>query len=697
MSTSKHIDKICIAITALTLVVTILFMNGAALGIQYADHVTGYETSLFSTDKVHSIDIVMNDWDSFIESCESEEYSVCTVVIDGEKMSNVAIRAKGNTSLSSVRSSGNQRYSFKLEFDHYEDKTFQGLDKLCLNNIIQDNTMMKDYITYQLMDDFGVDAPLSSYAYLTVNGEDWGLYLAVEAIEDSFLERNYGNEEGELYKPDSMSFGGGRGNGKDFNMDDFDFDSLEGWSKDDSENGENSEESASEGESSGNPWENFNPGTAFPGGNWGTSEDGESTGEMPDMSNFTPGEMPDMSSFDPDDLPEDFDGQMPDMSGFTPTEGDATQGEAVTEGEASDSTDKKASRNSFNFGFGGGGNMGGGMGSSDVKLQYIDDNADSYSNIFNNAKTDVSSADEKRLIASLKSLNNYEDLENVVDTDEVMRYFVVHNFVCNGDSYTGSMIHNYYLHESDGQLAMIPWDYNLAFGTFQGSSASSSVNTSIDNPIPGGNVDDRPMLGWIFSDESYTESYHELFAEFIDKWFSDGQLAQMISDTEDLIRPYVESDPTKFCTTEEFEAGVEALSQFVTLRAQAVSNQLNGDDTLVDVGDLNTSDMGSMGGNMGGGDKGGFSGRTESRGNKSENASEPSDASESADNEDSASSVTPPSGDSEGGEMPEMPENGEMPSGDFTPGQMPQGGQMQQGGQTPPGGFGGGQAPSNKK
>ena len=60
-----------------------------------------------------------------------------------------------------------------------------------------------------MMGYFGVDAPLCSYVYITVNGEDWGLYLAVEGVEESFLERNYGSGYGELYKPDSMSMGGG--------------------------------------------------------------------------------------------------------------------------------------------------------------------------------------------------------------------------------------------------------------------------------------------------------------------------------------------------------------------------------------------------------------------------------------------------------------------------------------------------------
>ena len=96
-------------------------------------------------------------------------------------------------------------------------------------------------------------------------------------------------------------------------------------------------------------------------------------------------------------------------------------------------------------------------------LQYIDDDPESYANIFDNAKTDVSKADKKRLIRSLKSLNENEDIEDVVDVDEVIRYFVVHNFVCNGDSYTGSMIHNYDLYEENGALSMMTWDYNLAF------------------------------------------------------------------------------------------------------------------------------------------------------------------------------------------------------------------------------------------
>ncbi len=584
MSANKHIDKICISAVAISLVITIIFMSSSALGVTASAKQMKYESTLFDNSYVHQIDIVMNDWDGFIENCENEEYSACTVVIDGNKYGNTAIRAKGNTSLSSVRTMGSQRYSFKLEFDHYENgKSMDGLDKLCLNNLIQDNTMMKDYLVYQLMKDFEVDSPLCSFAYITVNGEDWGLYLAVEGIEDSFLSRNYGSDTGDLYKPDSMSFGGGRGNGKDFDMGDFDFGDMDLGDMD---------------------FGNMDFGSMdfgsmdFGNMDFGSMDFGNMDFGNMDFGNMDFGNM-DFGNMDFGNM--DFGNINPEDFGFGGSDSEASSSDS----EKNVDTKQRGFENAG--GMGGFGGFGGGMGSSDVKLQYIDDDASSYSNIFNNAKTDVTSSDKNRLIESLKKLSSYSELEDVLDMDEVLRYFVVHNFVCNGDSYTGSMIHNYYLHEKDGKLGMIPWDYNLAFGTFQGGNASSSINADIDKPVSGGNMDDRPMVGWIFSDEKYTEEYHQLFISFVNKWFSDGQLEKMIDETADMIRTYVEKDPTKFCTSEEFEKGVTAISTFVSLRGEAVKKQLAGDKSTVDAGSLNSNDMGSMGGGFGGGGFGGGS------------------------------------------------------------------------------------------
>ena len=592
MSTHKYIDRICAVVTAFALLLTLLFLNGEALGLQNAERTMGYESRLFDTSKVHTIDIVMEDWDGFIANCENEEYVVCSVVIDGEAYKNIGIRAKGNTSLSSVSSMNSDRYSFKIEFDQYDSTIgYHGLDKLSLNNLIQDATMMKDYLTYQMMGKFGVAAPLCSYAYLTVNGEDWGLYLAVEAIEDSFLQRNYGSDYGELYKPDSMNFGGGRGNGKNFNMEDFDF--SEPGS--DRPSGVDSAQAPQSGGNAENRWNRGNQNQQRPG-------------------NFDPSSLFDQGNME---LPEDFDPST--VSGGTlPTENfDPSSlfgGSGGTEPPAGESVEPPGDFDVSSL-FGGKGDMGGfgGMGGAETKLQYIDDDPDSYSAIFDSAKTEISDADQARLIEALKILSSGENIRSAVDVDAVLRYFVVHNFVVNGDSYTGSMIHNYYLYEKDGQLSMLPWDYNLAFGTFQGGSAQSTVNDPIDTPLSVTGSGDRPMADWIFSDEEYTALYHQYFAEFLNSV----DVLQIIDETSELIAPYVEQDPTKFYSYEEFEAGVVVLREFCALRTESIQLQLDGTipstdsgqsadgAALVDASHLTLSDMGSMG--MGGG-KGGFPG-----------------------------------------------------------------------------------------
>ena len=526
----------------------------------------GYETRLFDNTQVHTVDIVMDDWDELIANATNEEYYAASVVIDGEAYQNVGIRAKGNTSLSTVASMDSERYSFKIEFDHYDSsKSYHGLDKLCLNNLIQDSTMMKDYLTYTLMNEFGVDSPLCSYVYITVNGEDWGLYLAVEGVEDSFLERNYGSDHGELYKPDSSSLGGGRGNGKEFDGNPFE----KGESAASGSNQSNTKTDTTEGSDSTKAPDGSIP-PEMNGGNQGVG-----------MNPFEKGE------------------NAASSSNQSNTKTDTTEGSDSTKAPDGSAPPKMPDR-----GKGGGFGGGAGMGSADVKLQYIDDELDSYSNIWNNAKTKVTEADQKRLVESLKKLSNTEELESVVDVDEVIRYFVVHNYVCNGDSYTGTMVHNYYLYEEDGRMSMIPWDYNLAFGIFQGGNAQSTVNTPIDSPVSGGSGEDRPMWNWILSDESYTEQYHQYFAEFLDMV----DLQSIIDNAYQLIAPYVEQDPTAFYTKEEFEQGVQTLKEFCSLRSESISMQLEEGETTeemdyVDASGMTLSDMGSM--NNGKGREGG--------------------------------------------------------------------------------------------
>ena len=221
MVTNKYITRIASVIMAAAVILCLM----ASLFSDKLQEVYGnnavtmkYESKLFNTDQIMDIDILMDedDWNDMLENAISEEYYSCDVVVNGKTFYSVGIRPKGNTSLSSiVNDPDTDRYSFKLEFDHYiEGQTCYGLDKLILNNNYADATNMKEAIVYDMYQYLGVDASLYNYAKISVNGDYRGVYLALEAVEDSFMLRNYGTEDGNLYKPENMGVGGGM-DGKD--------------------------------------------------------------------------------------------------------------------------------------------------------------------------------------------------------------------------------------------------------------------------------------------------------------------------------------------------------------------------------------------------------------------------------------------------------------------------------------------------
>ncbi len=215
MITYKYITRIISVIMAAAVLVCLLAMASPQKVVQTmgeASVAMQYESELFDHSEVIQIDILMDEdaWNSMLSNALTEEYVSCDVVINGLKLTQVGIRPKGNTSLSSIAMDPDtDRFSLKLEFDHYvEGQTCYGLDKLILNNNYADSTNMKEAIIYDMYQYLNADASLYQYAKISVNGKYWGLYLALEAVEDSFLLRNYGTESGNLYKPENQDMGG---------------------------------------------------------------------------------------------------------------------------------------------------------------------------------------------------------------------------------------------------------------------------------------------------------------------------------------------------------------------------------------------------------------------------------------------------------------------------------------------------------
>ena len=143
------------------------------------------------------------------------------------------------------------------------------------------------------------------------------------------------------------------------------------------------------------------------------------------------------------------------------------------------------------------------------------------------------------VIAALKGLSAGEDPDQYLYSDELMHYFAIQNFILNHDGYTGSMLHNYYLCEKDGRLAIFPWDYNAAFASTwarinpEQSDATMLANYGIDTPLLGAEPEQRPMWKLVTDNDSLKEKYHRAMDEFLAAYFESGEFER---ETESLIK-----------------------------------------------------------------------------------------------------------------------------------------------------------------
>jgi spore coat protein CotH len=497
-----------------------------------------YATKIFGPEII-SIEIIADeaDWQSMLDNAIKEQYIMADVVVNGTKFQNVGVRPKGNSSLTQVARSDSDRYSFRLKFDEYiKGQTCFGLESFVVNNMLGDYSYMKEYVSYDLMREIGVDAPYFGFADIKVNGEGWGLYLAVELYRDSYKQRVYGDTTGMLYNVKSMDMGGNQ-----------------------------------------------------------PDQQGGKVPVIPDGQNSSP-QSPDDESQQRTGVPQGFQNNTGDQP-FLPPEGIITNVPAQTEGEM-----RGMDRNFAGMG---------GRGSSGGSLEYLDDNPESYSAIFNNVVGKGTESDFQRVVQALKALSEGRGLETYFEVDQILRYLAAHTIVVNLDSYSSGMAQNYYIYEHDGKITILPWDYNLAWGGFQSGNAVAVINFPIDTPLSGVEMSSRPLIEKLFANTEYLERYHLYLQQLIDTYFSNGKFEEKVKILDALISDYVKNDATAFCTYDEHKTAISSFITLGNLRAQSVQGQLDGTvpsttaeqntnaDQLILAGELTLADLGSMMGGRG--------------------------------------------------------------------------------------------------
>jgi hypothetical protein len=124
---------------------------------------------------------------------------VSATIREGDRVYNgVGVHLKG--AAGSFRPVDDETPAFTLNFDKFEaGQKFHGLDKLHLNNSVQDRSLLTEAICSRLFLEAEVPTPRATHARVELNGRDLGLYVLKEGFDRTFLRRHFKNPDGNLY------------------------------------------------------------------------------------------------------------------------------------------------------------------------------------------------------------------------------------------------------------------------------------------------------------------------------------------------------------------------------------------------------------------------------------------------------------------------------------------------------------------
>ncbi|MBL4633827.1 MAG: CotH kinase family protein, partial [Kofleriaceae bacterium] len=154
---------------------------------------------LYSLRSVPTFDINLSSEDIEALRINPKSWVIGDFEYAGKKYGSVSLRLKGHRSMRSI----DDKPAIKLRFNKGKDhrgRSFLGVHRVTLNNLVEDPTMIREYLAYQLAREVGLPVPQAGFANIRINGELRGLYLVVETPDKDFLKRQFGSGKGELYE-----------------------------------------------------------------------------------------------------------------------------------------------------------------------------------------------------------------------------------------------------------------------------------------------------------------------------------------------------------------------------------------------------------------------------------------------------------------------------------------------------------------
>ena len=200
-------------------------------------------------------------------------------------------------------------------------------------------------------------------------------------------------------------------------------------------------------------------------------------------------------------------------------------------------------------------------------LEYKEDENYSYADLKSGNDEDLSSF--KEFVKKLNDLTTGEkgDIESFLNVDSALKYIASNTVLCNYDSYNGNMHHNFYLYEDEnGVFTVVPWDFNMSFGGFNGENSE----VGIDTPYISGSLETLPLINKLLSVSEYKEKYYGYIKDIMSMLEDFGD---RVVELKSIISPYVKNDSTSFYSYDDFDKATSSSGETVSSGADGSANR----------------------------------------------------------------------------------------------------------------------------
>jgi len=170
------------------------------------------QNTLFDNSRVSAVHIQVpaDSLKWMMDNVLSDHYCKATFVYDygtnRDTLRDVGIRLRGNTSRFS------KKKSYKISFNEYvAGRRYQDVKKINLNGQHNDPTLVREKLFYDTWKSAGMPERRTSFVRLYINNSYYGLYTNLEEFDKDWLQRVFGENNGNLYKctyPAELGFRG---------------------------------------------------------------------------------------------------------------------------------------------------------------------------------------------------------------------------------------------------------------------------------------------------------------------------------------------------------------------------------------------------------------------------------------------------------------------------------------------------------